>query len=405
MRTSTLTALAALAADESTHHRQFIPSSHIGHPSTITSHSLLNNNDSLALRQMKYINRGGDAAGARVGVSFGEVLADNKKGYSIIDGDITSDDNSIHPSVIIATRGGDKSTSYDNTVNEDGSNNNSISIFGLSPTPQALATLSMATCMSFHYLAYSLARPATMTLFTSSRLGFGNSVSAYPFAMTFISPMSFILLIFYGRVLNAQGPYLALKTTTIGCASILGLCSIILTKLDPMIVETTNNNPTSMISNLTKYIVGALFIFRESYVQLITSQHWSFISSVLTPSQSSTWFAPISGLTSVTSALAAMAVGRLSSMWGLQGVLGVAALVLGGSVVFGELAYSIAEKVSFLDSCFSRRECIGLLFACVVLCAHRFLTDICLNSYIFHSLRMDSIQQMNTIERRRNPKP
>ena len=108
-----------------------------------------------------------------------------------------------------------------------------------------------------------------------------------------------------------------------------------------------------MISNLTKYIVGALFIFRESYVQLITSQHWSFISSVLTPSQSSTWFAPISGLTSITSAVAAMAVGRLSSMWGLQGVLGVAALVLGGSVVFGELAYSIAEKVSFLDSCFS----------------------------------------------------
>ena len=351
MRTSTLTALAALAADESSHHHQFIPSSHLGHPSTITSHSLLSYNDSLALQRMKSINRGGDAAGARVGVSFGEVLADNKKGYSIIDGDTTSDDdNSIHPSVIIATRGGDKSTSYDNTVNEDGSNNNSISILGLSPTPQALATLSMATCMSFHYLAYSLARPATMTLFTSSRLGFGNSVSAYPFAMTFISPMSFILLIFYGRVLSTQGPYLALKTTTIGCASILGLCSIILTKLDPMIVET--NNPTPLISNLTKYIVGALFIFRESYVQLITSQHWSFISSVLTPSQSSTWFAPISGLTSITSALAAMAVGRLSSMWGLQGVLGVAALVLGGSVVFGELAYSIAEKVSFLDSCF-----------------------------------------------------
>ena len=406
MRTSTLTALAALAADESSHHRQFIPSSHLGHPSTITtSHSLLNNNDSsLALRQMKYINRGGDAAGARVGVSFGEVLADNKKGYSIIDGDITSDDNSIHPSVIIATRGGDKSTSYDNTVNEDGSNNNSISIFGLSPTPQALATLSMATCMSFHYLAYSLARPATMTLFTSSRLGFGNSVSAYPFAMTFISPMSFILLIFYGRVLNAQGPYLALKTTTIGCASILGLCSIILTKLDPMIVE-SNNNPTSMISNLTKYIVGALFIFRESYVQLITSQHWSFISSVLTPSQSSTWFAPISGLTSITSAVAAMAVGRLSSMWGLQGVLGVAALVLGGSVVFGELAYSIAEKVSLLDSCFSMRECI--VFVLLVFC-HVFTPFLLTHAstlVFFYSLRMDSIQQMNTIERRRNPKP
>jgi hypothetical protein len=260
---------------------------------------------------------------------------------------VTKQSNDITSSAapIIIIRGGANN-------NNNNSNDGSISIFGgrIIINPRGLATLSMATCMSLHYLAYSLARPATMTLFTSSRLGFGNNVSAYPFAMTFISPVSFILLLFYGHVLDKLGPLLALKHTTLGCASILGLSSLLLSKLDPLIIE--GDTTTTPISIFTRYIVGALFIFRESYVQLITSQHWSFISSVLTPNQSSTWFAPISGLTSVTSAVAAMGVGKLSSIWGLQGVLGVAALVLGLSVVFGEAAYGIAEKVSVHRSCF-----------------------------------------------------
>ena len=274
---------------------------------------------------------GGDAGGVRVGVSFGEVLLadkNTKEGYSIPSND---------PSVVV--RGGGKlsasaSTKSDNEIRKN------VSMLGLSITPQALATLSMAICMALHYLAYSLARPATMTLFTSSRLGFGNSVSAYPFAMTFISPVSFMLLLFYGGVLNRRGPCLALKTTTMGCATVLGLCAALIARLDPLV------DGNARLAAATRYVVGALFVFRESYVQLITSQHWSFMSSVLTPNQSSTWFAPISGLTSITSALSAMGVGKLSGMWGLQGVLGVAAIVLGGSVVFGEMAYSIAEKVS-----------------------------------------------------------
>jgi len=325
MRTSALTALAALASDDPSHQHhshqfsngrlQLFPSSNINHNSVLQS--------SQQYQSILDI-RGGDAAGGRVGVSFGEILADNKTSYKI---------STTNPSVIV--RGGDDKSSTT-------ASNSGISIFGLQPTPQALATLSMATCMALHYLAYSLARPATMTLFTSSRLGFGGNKSAYPFAMTFISPMSFMLLLFYGKVLQKQGPYLALKTTTLGCASILGLASLTIAKLDSLI------DGNDALTTITKYIVGLLFIFRESYVQLITSQHWSFISSILTPSQSSKWFAPISGLTSITSALSAMGVGKLSNLWGLPGVLGLAATVLGGSVVFGEMAYNIAEKVCYV---------------------------------------------------------
>merc|ERR1712176_695200 len=180
-----------------------------------------------------------------------------------------------------------------------------------------------------------------MTLFTSSRLGYGSNRSAYTFAMSLISPCSFGLLILYGRVLEQSGPSAALKQSTLGCASILGLAAFFIGKLDPSI----DSNAT--LARLTRTIVGAIFVFRESYVQLITSQHWSFISSILTPSQSSTWFAPISGLTSVTSALAAIGTGKLSTLFGLQGVLALSALSLGISVVFGQLAYHIAKKNGF----------------------------------------------------------
>ena len=303
-------------------------------------HDLTND---VAARYVANIARGGSVGGVKSEVRDQQSLDDIKTSSSSL---TTATEEAIN------NKAGDVTTPI---IIRGGSNSNedsdSITLLGLSINPRALATLSMATCMSLHYLAYSLARPATMTLFTSNRLGFGNNVSAYPFAMTFISPVSFILLLFYGNVLENLGPLMALRRTTLGCASVLGLSSLLLSKLDKLIVisdaTTTTLSSSNNIAILTRYLVGALFVFRESYVQLITSQHWSFISSVLTPNQSSTWFAPISGLTSVTSALAAMGVGRLSSMWGLQGVLGVAACVLGGSVVFGQAAYRIADKVSF----------------------------------------------------------
>ena len=93
-------------------------------------------------------------------------------------------------------------------------------------------------------------------------------------------------------------------------------------------------------------LVGMLFIFRESYVQLLTSQYWSFMSSIVDPLFSAKYFAPVSGLTSLTSALAGANVGRLSDKFGLEGVLGMAALVLICSSYFASQAYALADEVS-----------------------------------------------------------
>jgi len=82
-------------------------------------------------------------------------------------------------------------------------------------------------------------------------------------------------------------------------------------------------------------------------VQLITSQMWSFTVSVLTPAQSARWFAPICGLTSCSSALAGVNVGRFVEWGGLTGTLILSGAFLGVSALVSRKAYLMAEKHGF----------------------------------------------------------
>lgn len=334
MRAAALIAVAAFSAEQVESKPSLLLPLHLGRPPSLPPASArAPPTAAAALQRVTRVGRGGGANDARAAAAAGEGAEDEiDDGRAGPGAAMSSAGRDRHDGV---ARGGDAAPASP----VDGAGR--VSVLGLSVTPQALATLSMACCMSLHYLSYSLARPATMTLFTSARLGFGASVSAYPFAMTFIGPVSFLLLLCYGGILERRGPALALQSTTLGCAAVLGLGGALLARLDPRV----DGDPAQ--AALARAVVGALFVFRESYVQLVTSQHWSFMSSVLTPGQSATWFAPISGLTSVTSALAALGVGRLSGAVGLPGVLGAAALVLGGSLAFGRTAYAIAERHGF----------------------------------------------------------
>jgi len=236
----------------------------------------------------------------------------------------------------------------------DGNGDGNVSLLGLTITPEARATLAMALAMATHYGAYSFARPTTLSLFTSSSTGFGGdgtgrtTAKAYPLAMGLVSPTSLLLLLGYGGLLERLGPRAALRRSTLYCSAVLGLASIVVHYLQNDDAAATTAVVEFNGVSILPYIVGALFVFRESYVQLITSQHWSFMSSVLTPAQSSTWFAPISGLTSLASAGAGMAVGSLvDSKLGLTGTLGTAAAMLALSTVMTESAYGISEKYGF----------------------------------------------------------
>lgn len=212
---------------------------------------------------------------------------------------------------------------------------------------QARAVTFMAVAMALHYLGYSFARPTTIALFTSQTTGFQNP-SAFPLAMAFISPVSLVLLLFYGSILEAKGPRIALVQTTAFCGSALLLAALSVGAALLWIPQHRHQQQLHQpVQIILKAIVASLFIFRESYVQLLTTQYWSFITSICAPSQSANWFGPISGLTSILSAIGGWFTSSLVNLVGLTGVVALAGISLLLSLLMSQKAYRIAEKHGF----------------------------------------------------------
>ena len=213
-------------------------------------------------------------------------------------------------------------------------------ILGWPISPEGKSVLYMAAAMACHYLGYSLARPVTVALFTSASTGYAGFAAAFPFAMAFVSPASLLLLLGYGNILERLGPRGALTQSTLFCALFLSLAAAAIAVLSQMGL---------LIGGIpaVKFITGPLFIFRESYVQLLTSQYWSFMASVLTPSQSAKWFGPLAGLTSIASALAGVAVSPLVDRIGLSGALFGTGITLLLSLFGARAAYQVADQYGF----------------------------------------------------------
>ena len=207
-------------------------------------------------------------------------------------------------------------------------------------SPRAKAVMLMAIAMAFHYLGYSLARPITISLFTSAKSGYGGKNGAFPFAMAFVSPMSLGLLLGYGKVLDKQGPKGALMWSTFLCAFVMSASAMAIQAFETM-------GTTILDVPAEKFISGPLFIFRESYVQLLSSQYWSFMASALTPNQSARWFGPIAGLTSITSAVAGFWVSDLIKKLGIFNALLGTGVTLMMSLLAVNGAYHIAENHGF----------------------------------------------------------
>jgi ATP/ADP translocase len=213
-------------------------------------------------------------------------------------------------------------------------------VLGFSITPQGKSVLCMAVAMACHYLGYSLARPITVALFTSASTGYKGSAAAFPFAMAFVSPAALLMLVGYNSVLERYGPRGALVQSTVFCSLIVTLSAITIS----IFLRTG-----FMVGSIpaVKFITGPLFIFREAYVQLLTSQYWSFMASVMTPNESAKWFGPIAGLTSIASAIAGVAVSPLVGRIGLSGALMGTGLMLLLSLLGASAAYEIADQNGF----------------------------------------------------------
>jgi len=213
-------------------------------------------------------------------------------------------------------------------------------VLGINVSPEGKSVLYMALGMACHYLGYSLARPITVALFTSASTGYAGFPAAFPFAMAFVSPVSLLMLMGYGGVLDKGGPRGALILSTLFCAFVVSLSALGIALFDQ-----TGWSIGSIPA--VKFISGPLFVFRESYVQLLTTQYWSFMASALTPTQSARWFGPIAGLTSIASAVAGFAVSPLVDRVGLSGTLLGTGLFLLLSLIGASKAYAIADQYDF----------------------------------------------------------
>jgi ATP/ADP translocase len=228
--------------------------------------------------------------------------------------------------------------SYNNSDSDEEKSSVSDKKKIMSPlSPRARSCISMAAAMALHFGGYEFARSGALALFTSSEIGFSHP-SAYPFAIGLVTPFSLVLLYWYGLVLKAQGPRSALKTTTMISIVILTLCTVSLKAVESY---------TSAPQIISKGIVALLFIFQNSYAHLLYTQQWSFLGSVMTPSEGTRWFSAIAGLSSLVCTMTATMVHKLAAAIGIRGLLLGTSCTLTLSLFLADYAYKLGEDCGF----------------------------------------------------------
>ena len=214
----------------------------------------------------------------------------------------------------------------------------------LSPRAQSVGWMAMSA--GLHFAAYELARSGTLALFTSKTAGFESS-SALPLAVGTVSPFSVALLSYYSSLLDKRGPRSTLRFTTFMFAAVLTACSLILC------IFNTNEGDGAWIEtngygrNISRVAVFFLFVYQNASVRLLHSQHWSFISSVTSKDEARRWFAPITGLASLTSTIAAGSISYLLESLNLFGLLITAAAIMLLGAKCSDTAYRIAATHNF----------------------------------------------------------
>ena len=98
---------------------------------------------------------------------------------------------------------------------------------------------------------------------------------------------------------------------------------------------------------LSKAIVLLTFLFQNSYQYLLYTQQWSFVGSVLSMDEGATWFATITGCSSLFCTLTGMLVPRIVKQIGLLGLMGTTCFTLLISLLLADQAYELAQTHGF----------------------------------------------------------
>ena len=242
------------------------------------------------------------------------------------------------------------------------------------------ALSAMAWANAFHFGAYELARSAISALFTSSHTfsssSHGHASTMMTLATGCVSPCSILLLAVHRTVFDRYGPQLSLRYTTMIYAISLSMAAVILRYC---CVQTgTSESSTGLKQYLAQGTIIFIFIMKNSFVQLLASQHWSFITGILTTTSlrktttlpvldSDRWTTIIAGTGSVVATLFGWTIEPFLNLFqpdgifhtasdhdngsdntnfnGLTALLICAAYIMVLATVCSDQAYHVAQKV------------------------------------------------------------
>ena len=190
----------------------------------------------------------------------------------------------------------------------------------LEMTPSLKASMIMAMALCMHFYGFEMARAASIALLAADDIGLGSGALSFTVAVG--SPISASVLYLYARSIKKNGPRLTLLASNIGCVMLLFLMAMAC---------------GSLRGQWGQAVVLLFYCFREIYVSLLSTQHWSFIASVL-DSKTSSYLVSFSGVVSVASAVGSMSVEGLVSLGGVRALLIMAFLSCGMSFGLAEMA-------------------------------------------------------------------
>ena len=192
---------------------------------------------------------------------------------------------------------------------------------GVEMTPSLKATLAMTSALCCHFFGYEMARAASIALLAAKDdIGLGSGALSFTVAVG--SPVSASVLYLYARSIKKNGPRLTLLASNMGCVLLLFLMALACGSLRGIWGQSA---------------VLLFYCFREIYVSLLSTQHWSFIASVL-DSKSSSYLVSIAGIVSVASAVGGCSVEAVVSLGGVRALLIMAFLSCAGSFFMAEVA-------------------------------------------------------------------
>jgi len=190
-----------------------------------------------------------------------------------------------------------------------------VSVAPRTETRPILAVFAIGAAAAFLLCGYEFIRSVSSSLFIAAY-----GARHLPIVMA-LGPVGTLALIYlYGFLLSWRGPCQALLLTSGLSALVISGCYLGLRGGFPI-------------------AAGLAYVFREAYIVLLVEQYWSFINSVLVPSQGRRFNGPITGVASLGAITGGLLVNRWAEGLGSETLLLFAAASLVPASLLAWVAY------------------------------------------------------------------